>query len=50
MQSFLPYKIVIDITPERYGLSPAKEISTLLISKGYKILEINEKCLFAIKS
>ena len=50
MQSFLPSKIVVDITPERNGLSPAKEISTLLIDKGYEIVEINEKCLFAIKS
>lgn len=47
MKNFLPNKIVVDISPERNGKSPYKEVLKILLKKGYKIIEVNKICLFA---
>ena len=47
MNSFFPNRIVVDVSPERDGLSPADEISVILRNKNYDIIENNGSCLFA---
>jgi FkbM family methyltransferase len=44
-----PRVIVVDVTPERGGLSPRNDISSILIERGYNIFH-TKRCLFATKS
>lgn len=44
-----PRVIVVDVTPERNGLSPRNDISSILIERGYNIFH-TKRCLFATKS
>jgi FkbM family methyltransferase len=45
----LPRVIVVDITPERDGLSPVDEIEDHLQNMGYRILK-TDRCLFAYQN
>ena len=46
LTSFKPRVITIDVTPERNGRSPRKEIGSLLKSRGYSLFN-TQRCLFA---
>ena len=45
-----PQKLVIDITPERDGISPINELVPILKGLGYKIIDESDRCLFAMLS
>ena len=45
-----PQKLVIDVTPERDGVSPVDELVPMLEELGYQIIDINDRCLFAVFS
>ena len=41
-----PRAIVVDVTPERNGLSPREDIKALVVERGYKTID-TDRCLFA---
>jgi len=43
-----PQKIVIDITPERDGISPVNKLIPMLDKLGYTLVGQNDRCLFAV--
>jgi FkbM family methyltransferase len=47
MNEFRPQKIVVDVSPERGGVSPADEIRGLLMERGYTSFAQTSRCLFA---
>jgi hypothetical protein len=46
MNDFLPYKVVVDVTPERGGESPHDAITSLLKQRGYIHFHQTDRCLF----
>jgi len=48
IKNIKPAKIVIDVTPERDGKSPIRDIIPLLEERGYRIFKQTKRCLFAI--
>jgi len=49
MKEFRPHSLVVDVSPERDGLSPRDEILGLLSDKGYVNFFHTKNCLFAKK-